>query len=163
MVINVNNFVFNCVCNGSINWICVNGWIYLNVIKRSGFCLFIVSWRKVKILFYKGIFFYIYDLVIYNCNCSSCVCFVIFLINKVNRSWLYMDCICICYCKSVEFICSVGKVIFNRLKYIKGWLVYLFYFKWFICIFFCRMYFSFFYWWNCFFYGVIFCYYVLNG
>ena len=31
--------------------------------------------------------------------------------NEANRSWLHMDRTRICHCKSVEFICSVGKVI----------------------------------------------------
>ena len=74
-----------------------------------------------------------------------------------------MDRTCICHRKSVELICSVGKVIFNRSKYTKSGLVHSFYPKRFICIFPCRTYFSSFHWWNRPSHGVIPCYHASNG
>ena len=42
---------------------------------------------------------------------AAALCSVILPTNEANRSWLHMDRTRICHCKSVEFICSVGKVI----------------------------------------------------
>ena len=59
-----------------------------------------------------------------------------------------MDCNRVYHCKSVEFIRSMGKVIFNRSKYTKSRLVHSIYFKRLICLFPCRTYFRYVYCWN---------------
>ena len=74
-----------------------------------------------------------------------------------------MDCNRVCHCKSVEFIRSVGKIIFNRPKYTKSRLVHSIYFKRLICLFPCRTYFRYVYWRNHPSHGVIPCDHASNG
>lgn len=56
-----------------------------------------------------------------------------------------MDRTRICHCKSVEFICSVGKVILTDQNIQKSRLVHSIYFKRLICLFPCGTYFSYVY------------------
>ncbi len=119
--------------------------------------------QKLKPYFTKAFLFYVYDSVVHNRNCSGSACSVILPANEANRSDLHMDCNRVCHCKSVEFICSVGKVIFNRSKYTKSRLVHSIYFKRLICVFPCRTYFRYLYCWNRPSHGVIPCDYVSNG
>ena len=82
---------------------------------------------------------------------------------KQTGANLHMDCNRVCHCKSVEFIRSVGKIIFNRSKCSKSRLVYSLYFKRLICVRPCRTYFSHFYRCDCLFNGAIPCCYASKG
>ena len=74
-----------------------------------------------------------------------------------------MDRTCICHRKSVELICSVGKVILTDQNIQRADWFIRFILNGFICIFPCRTYFSSFHWWNRPSHGVIPCYHASNG